>query len=277
MSTVQRHETVLEHREKIRQGDALHLQIGKLLNASQEQLDRSAKRVASFRLKSLDDAKSVENADSQDRKREYFWDFNTVEQVLLSCAILVCVAGVMFESDRFQGDISNRYAWQRDLITFLVILVVFFSIVYYTGVFMSEVMGFTPKLIVKLCARKKRAHHSAMRSLISSNEVDRHDTQEIEMHDINFAATNPLQSLRQGNDANQLEENAALSQMVASMMEENRALKKRNSSGERAHQLRAFARPGGLKKKMFGQVQPRGASSLGLLGEIKEPDTTQQG
>ena len=32
----------------------------------------------------------------------YFFDYNTVETVLLGCAVLVCLSGVMFENERFQ-------------------------------------------------------------------------------------------------------------------------------------------------------------------------------
>merc|ERR1711871_552570 len=196
MSTVQRNETILEHREKVKQGDSTHVHIGKLLTASQQNFEKDSmlKRKSSLSaLKSLDDAADMEvNTGQKTREREYFWDFNTVEQVLLSCAILVCVAGVMFESDRFKSDVNNRYSWQRDLITFLVILVVFFSIVYYIGVFMSEVVGYTPKLIVKLCARKQRAHHQAIRSLIAPGKSPELDAQGIQMHEFNFSSTNPL-------------------------------------------------------------------------------------
>jgi len=71
------------------------------------------------------------------RKKElksYFWDYNTVEACLLACAILVCLAGVMFESDRFQmgpnGE-ESKYAWQRNLITYCTILIILGSLVYY--------------------------------------------------------------------------------------------------------------------------------------------------
>ena len=67
-----------------------------------------------------------------DDTREYFFDYNTVEQVLLSCAVLVCLAGVMFESDRFQAEDASgalRYGWQRDVVTVLIIRFVVFLFV----------------------------------------------------------------------------------------------------------------------------------------------------
>ena len=59
-----------------------------------------------------------------------------VEQVLLACAVLVNLAGVMFESNRFQ---SEYYQQQRDIVTIFVLLVIFFSILYFCVVFISEV------------------------------------------------------------------------------------------------------------------------------------------
>ena len=102
--------------------------------------------------------KNKDNKRKVKKQREYFFDYNTVEQVLLACAIFVCLAGVMFESDRFDdaenGSLvtQNRYAWQRDMITFATGFVIIFSLVYYFFVFTSEVFGFTPTFIKKMFA-----------------------------------------------------------------------------------------------------------------------------
>merc|ERR1712166_510256 len=90
------------------------------------------------------------------KQKQYYWDFNTVEQVLISCAILVCLAGIMFESDRFQG--SNQFGWQGDLLTYLTILLIFFSIFYYICVVSSEICGCVPKCLQKLLAKKEKHH-----------------------------------------------------------------------------------------------------------------------
>ena len=106
----------------------------------------------------------------KNKKREYFWDFNTVEQVLLSCAILVCLSGVMFESDRFSNDKANRYIWQRTFLTYCVILVVVFSLCYYFAVFMSEVMGYTPGWVKKCLAKRQRGMHLHMSQLVADGD-----------------------------------------------------------------------------------------------------------
>lgn len=61
---------------------------------------------------------------------QYFFNYNTVEMVLLFCCILVTLAGIMFDSDRFQDSTFNS---QKDVITAIVILVIVASIVYCTS------------------------------------------------------------------------------------------------------------------------------------------------
>ena len=53
--------------------------------------------------------------------QNYFWDYNTVEMVLLASSIFVCLAGIMFESDRLEREDLN---WQRTIIQAGVIIVV---------------------------------------------------------------------------------------------------------------------------------------------------------
>ena len=73
------------------------------------------------------------NIDEEDKRNGgadgYFFDYNTVEQYLLASLILICLAGIMFESDRFgtdsAGQASNKnFEWQRELITVMVFMVI---------------------------------------------------------------------------------------------------------------------------------------------------------
>ena len=57
---------------------------------------------------------------------------------MLACAIFVCLAGVMFESGQFDKSTNH---WQFELMSYLTMLVVVFSFVYYFAVFCSEVCG----------------------------------------------------------------------------------------------------------------------------------------
>ena len=83
----------------------------------------------------------------------YFWDYNTVEMILLACSILVCLAGVMFESDRFVG--RDDLDYQRLMISVGVMLVIMFSCFYYGIVLLSEVTGHTPEWVKKWMAKNK--------------------------------------------------------------------------------------------------------------------------
>merc|ERR1712000_455662 len=53
---------------------------------------------------------------------EYFFDYNTVEAYLLACAILVCLAGIMYESGRFND--RDDLIYQRDIITVAVFMII---------------------------------------------------------------------------------------------------------------------------------------------------------
>ena len=66
----------------------------------------------------------------------FCFNYNTVESVLLFCAVLVNLAGVMFESNRFETD---YFQVQKDIITVVVLIIIFFSIIYFAVVLVTEV------------------------------------------------------------------------------------------------------------------------------------------
>jgi hypothetical protein len=51
-------------------------------------------------------------------------------QVLLFCAVLVCLAGVMYESDSAATNGVDQFEAQRNLITFVVMAVIILSTTY---------------------------------------------------------------------------------------------------------------------------------------------------
>lgn len=59
----------------------------------------------------------------------YFFNYNTVEMVLLFCCCLVALSGIMFESGRYQ---SGAFTSQKNAIAAFVIFVIIVSIVYCT-------------------------------------------------------------------------------------------------------------------------------------------------
>lgn len=136
MSTADRDEVLKHHQNKI--DDGSHKDIQKHLEL-QERLKQIDERIAHEKRLKGNAAKFEEIDDSyvkRKQKAKFYFNFNTVEQTLLACAILVCLAGIMFESPRFiERDDLN---WQKDTLTYLIILVIVFSIVYYFAIFVSE-------------------------------------------------------------------------------------------------------------------------------------------
>ena len=171
MSTVQRKEVILDHQEKAKNGHPLHLALAASLrealaisSGGNDVIRKRAFRMGESSTYENTRTKALKKARRKKAKREYFWDYNTVEQVLLSCGIFVCLAGVMFESDRFSlEDGPNEpgkasFEWQRELIVYSVMIVVFFSFVFYLAVFTSEALGITPSWVKKCFAKKHKTH-----------------------------------------------------------------------------------------------------------------------
>jgi Cu/Zn superoxide dismutase len=72
------------------------------------------------------------------RKRQaavaYFWNYNTVESVLLCCAVLVTLAGVMFQSGKLEDDKSRS-----DSLAYAVLVIIISSLVYFFTVLTTEI------------------------------------------------------------------------------------------------------------------------------------------
>jgi len=223
MSTVQRNEALAEHHKKAYdEKDPEHVRIEESIKAAFAYV-QTKKSISDHRHKRND----VEFSDSGNlihrlgiggHKQKYFWDYNTVEQILLACAIIVCLSGIMFESDRFQNDKFGKFAWQRELITWIVLLVVVFSIFYYSIVLISEIYGKVPKVIERLFAKKTKVNQT--KSLQYMNSMD-----EVEF------STNPV-FLNDGKDLEKLKKEQAKqmenSEMTAeALMERNAILQQR--------------------------------------------------
>ena len=159
MSTVARDHALADHAEKVEMGDEDHILIaGKIKKAREfKKMKEKRNKVRKKGIK-LGDKKQQQSLKQKERKQHvYFWDYNTVEQVLLACAILVALAGVMFESDRFINDKTNAFAWQREMITYIIIIIVISSLVYYFVVFFSELYGKIPDWAQKLAGKLKQS------------------------------------------------------------------------------------------------------------------------
>ena len=67
----------------------------------------------------------------------FFFDYNTLESVLLGCGILVNLAGIMFQSRVLT---QPGFAGQRNFVAVATLLVIVFSILYFGVVFVTEVV-----------------------------------------------------------------------------------------------------------------------------------------
>merc|ERR1712178_407349 len=138
-------------------GDKDHILIAGKIKKAREFKNMKEKR-NKVRKKGVKLGDKKQSLKKKERKQHvYLWDYNTVEQVLLACAILVALAGVMFESDRFINDKTNAFAWQREMITYIIIIIVISSLVYYFVVFFSELYGKIPDWAQKLAGKLKQS------------------------------------------------------------------------------------------------------------------------
>ena len=89
--------------------------------------------------------------------RQYLFDYNSVELFMLGSAIFVCATGIMFTSGNFQN--RPDLQWQSDLIAFLVIFAVCFSMLYLLAALMGEIFsdGRNPcvNMLIALFSRTK--------------------------------------------------------------------------------------------------------------------------
>lgn len=66
----------------------------------------------------------------------FFWNYNTVESVLLFSAVLVNLAGIMFQSGQLN---TEGYETEKAFVTWVIVLVIVASIIYFFTVLFSEI------------------------------------------------------------------------------------------------------------------------------------------
>ena len=114
----------------------------------------------------------------------FFFNYNTVEAVLLCCAVLVNLSGIMFESGQFD---SEYYQEQRNMVSYFVLTVIFTSITYFCIVLYSEVRA---TLCPQCCSRNKKKRRGSLKRASSGSRRG------------SISGTNPLKGV--GSDVIQL-------------------------------------------------------------------------
>jgi len=197
---------------------------------------------------------------AREKVHEYYFDYNTVESVLLACSVVVCLSGILFENPRFKDRLD--LLWQKEMIAWIILSVIFGSMVYYAAVFVSEIFGWSPRKVIR-CYRKCRGQEETLDDI--ANRF-RHSIDNVEM------AANPLQSpasereeelkLKSANSEqkaeNQLEHSANILQGYRQLKKENSKLQEQISV-LRKKQLANMGKP---TKKQFAQTVSASSHSM---------------
>ena len=155
MSTVERLMVIEEHKARAIDGDKKALIIQKHIQKATDDRANKKRRSGGINTSSLGDAVKHANRDGRNEgPASYFFNYNTMESVLLACAILVCICGVMFVSDELYLP-GNEIA--QIIATMFLTIIVMGSMLYIGVVFASELRIKLPKICVRIFADAKTA------------------------------------------------------------------------------------------------------------------------
>lgn len=220
----------------------MHLQMNNGIKVLQDNLDRKKNKKRNVVVRSLSFASKQMNK-GQDIK-DYYFDYNTVEQVLIACSIFLSLIAIMFESGQFyrinpvsgleelNPDPSAQSFYTAVLIFGAIVLIG--SLVYYMVVFIAEVVGHVPGFVRSLFAVFADKKTRAMK--LKENEGDDLDDEGFEMVQNNMYA-NPMADLEKAKDEaarrqhriDQMEEERkGTKKQAVDMMEQMKRLKQEN-------------------------------------------------
>jgi len=133
-----------------------------------------------------EDSKAAAKAhDQRSVAEKYFFDLNAVEAILIGCAIIMSLSGIMFQSNYLNYSADNQ--WETNLVEVLVIIVLFGSLAYYMLVFINE---FFPVAFSHYCGRLFLRYQDEG---VTREELDRMKERDVVL-DSNplFAASGPI-------------------------------------------------------------------------------------
>jgi len=101
---------------------------------------------------------------------QYFWNYNTVESVLLFCGCMVVLGGLMFQSAQVDEGSGQGYA-----ILVIVMLIIICSIMYFTAVLLTEILiGLgVGETIIKLFFKEKKGGVDDKDNLSENDSLER--------------------------------------------------------------------------------------------------------
>jgi len=189
---------------------------------------------------------------------EYFWNYNTVEAVLLFCAFLIVLMGLMFNS---QG-VEVGSAGETSVISFT-LTVIGFSVLYFFVVLFSELI-----LGLDMCKTVCHARSSKFAAKLTETEDDRDQINAMQEEEIEFSSnmlhkrmsTNPVVE-KAGQDA--MRELGTAHETIEQLQSEVRELKKKMQAAS----LKGYT--GGASS---GRKKVRGASTRKMKKTFSQKD-----
>ena len=199
-----------EAKMKIKSDLRMHLDIAAGIRRLKEEMRRkfNQRRNSVSHTRMSDALAKFRNKKSnKERIYDYYFDYNTVEQVLIMCSIFLSLVAIMFESGQFYvlDPDTGAMALSTDPtnVTFYTVVLVMGaisligSLVYYATVLMSEMLGCVPQWLRVLCAHKLSATNK--RNLTDHDDArNSFDDGVFEMAPIESTVfANPLQDLEE--------------------------------------------------------------------------------
>jgi len=161
MSMSERAEVLEDHKRRAANGDPVHLRLLSTLGANKGREKKKGRRFSWG-------GSGMVTIDATAASK-YIFSYNTVEATLLFCAVLVCLAGVMFESNRFD---SEYFATQKLIIVICVMIVIGFSIIYFCSVLFSEIYVTLCKKVTNSKEGRKALRQATGKSVSRSGGVE---------------------------------------------------------------------------------------------------------
>ncbi|KAH8092803.1 calcium ion binding protein [Aureococcus anophagefferens] len=145
---------------------------------------------------------------------KFVFEYNTVEGLLLSCSVLICLFGVMLDSDYLE---DGKHKSVREAITILTLFIISVSLAYFGAVIWHEIVSeLFPFLKCTPCL-ENRVQVKERASTFDKN---------IELAEGNFNRRGARPEKVQDADLMSVEEQLQMKALLAKMQDENRALKK---------------------------------------------------
>eukprot|EP00937_MAST-01D_sp_MAST-1D-sp2_P000675 g675.t1 len=136
MSEAEKPMVVLRYQERLANNAVLNLASGVAGAFASQQAGKGGvghgRKKLNLGSQSTIDAAREAHADRP--KVAYFWNYNTVEAVLLCCGVLVTLAGVMFQSGKLESQPQTA-----DILAYAVLTIIVLSIIYFFTVLFTEI------------------------------------------------------------------------------------------------------------------------------------------